>query len=120
MILQTHEDGRQHPVPSEITPPHVYRERRRLLQTLAGGVAGAVLGNQIGKGDGRTAARILGAVGGAYAGREIEKNVVKQKRYDVSVRLHNGTTQTVQHTEDPGLKDGQQVKIVNGKVVAND
>jgi outer membrane lipoprotein SlyB len=87
---------------------------------IAGGVAGAVLGNQIGKGDGRTAARILGAVGGAYAGREIEKNVVKQKRYDVTVRLHNGTTQTVQHTEDPGLKDGQQVKIVNGKVVAND
>ena len=43
MILQTHEDGRQHPVPSEITPPHVYRERRRLLQTLAGGVAGAAL-----------------------------------------------------------------------------
>jgi sulfoxide reductase catalytic subunit YedY len=43
MILRTHEDGRQHPVPSEITPPLVYRERRRLLQTLAGGVAGAAL-----------------------------------------------------------------------------
>ena len=87
---------------------------------IAGGVAGAVLGNQIGKGDGRTAARILGAVGGAYAGREIEKNLNKDKRYDVTVRLHNGTLQTVQHAEDPGLKNGQQVKIVDGKVVAND
>ena len=87
---------------------------------IAGGVAGAVLGNQIGKGDGRTAARILGAVGGAYAGREIEKNLNKDKRYDVTVRLHNGTVQTVQHAEDPGLKNGQQVKIVDGKVVAND
>lgn len=87
---------------------------------IAGGVAGAVLGNQVGKGDGRTAARILGAVGGAYAGREIEKNVVKDKRYDVAVRLHDGTVQTVQHAEDPGLKTGQQVKIVDGRAVAND
>ncbi|NIC41569.1 glycine zipper 2TM domain-containing protein [Aquabacterium sp. A08] len=87
---------------------------------IAGGVAGAVLGNQIGKGDGRTAARILGAVGGAYAGREIEKNVAKDKRYEVTVRLHDGTVQTVQHTEDPGLKTGQPVKIVDGRAVAND
>ena len=87
---------------------------------IAGGVAGAVLGNQIGKGDGRTAARILGAVGGAYAGREIEKQVVKDKRYNVSVRLHSGATQTVQLAQDPGLKAGEQVKIVDGKVLAND
>lgn len=87
---------------------------------IAGGVAGAVLGNQVGKGDGRTAARILGAVGGAYAGREIEKQVIKDKRYNVTVRLHNGVVQTVQHAEDPGLRNGQQVKIVEGRVVAND
>lgn len=87
---------------------------------IAGGVAGAVLGNQIGKGDGRTAARILGAVGGAYAGREIEKRVVKAKRYDVTVRLHSGSVQTVQHADDPGFKIGQQVRIVDGAVLAND
>ena len=87
---------------------------------IAGGVAGAVLGNQIGKGDGRTAARILGAVGGAVAGREIEKRVVKDTRYDVTVRLHNGSLQTVSHPQDPGLAVGQQVKIVNGQAVRND
>ena len=87
---------------------------------IAGGVAGAVLGNQIGKGDGRTVASILGAVGGAYAGREIEKRVVKSQRHDVTVRLHNGQVQTVSHTQDPGLKVGAQVKIVDGVVVAND
>ncbi len=43
MIVQTHDDGRQHRVPSEITPERVYRERRQLLQTLASGVAGAAL-----------------------------------------------------------------------------
>ena len=92
----------------------------KVLGTVAGSVLGAVVGSQFGKGDGRTAARILGAVGGAYAGREIEKQVVKDKRYNVSVRLHSGATQTVQLAQDPGLKAGQQVKIVDGKVLAND
>jgi outer membrane lipoprotein SlyB len=87
---------------------------------IAGGVAGAVLGNQIGKGDGRTVASILGAVGGAYAGREIEKRVAKAQRYDVTVRLHNGQVQTVSLAQDPGLKVGAQVKIVDGAVLAND
>ncbi len=43
MIVHTHDDGRQHQVPSEITPARLYRERRQLLQTLATGVAGAAL-----------------------------------------------------------------------------
>ena len=43
MIVQTHDDGRQHRVPSEITPARVYHQRRKLLQTLATGVAGAAL-----------------------------------------------------------------------------
>jgi sulfoxide reductase catalytic subunit YedY len=43
MIVQTHDDGRQHRVPSEITPARVYHQRRQLLQTLATGVAGAAL-----------------------------------------------------------------------------
>ncbi|WP_180682986.1 glycine zipper 2TM domain-containing protein [Tepidicella baoligensis] len=91
-----------------------------LTGMVAGGVAGAVLGSQVGKGSGRTAAQILGTVGGAYAGREIEKTIKKETRYDVTVRLHNGTVQTVRHAEDPALKIGQPVKIVDGKVVAND
>lgn len=87
---------------------------------IAGGVAGAVLGSQVGKGDGRTVAQVLGAVGGAYAGREVEKRVRSTKRYDVTVRLYNGTVQTVSHEQDPKLRVGGQVKIVGGVVVAND
>lgn len=90
------------------------------LGTVAGGVAGAVLGNQVGKGDGRKVATVLGAVGGALAGREIEKHVGRDKRYDVTVRLHHGAVQTVSHAQDPGVKVGAQVKIVDGAVVAND
>lgn len=86
---------------------------------IAGGVAGALLGSQIGKGDGRTAASILGAAGGAYAGREVEKNMKKEKRYNVTVRLNNGSTQTVQMEQNPGLAVGSQVKIVGNGVVSN-
>lgn len=86
---------------------------------IAGGVAGALLGSQIGKGDGRTAAGLLGAAGGAYAGREVERNMKKEKRYNVVVRLNNGNQQTVQMEHDPGLAIGSQVKIVGNSVVSN-
>jgi len=84
---------------------------------IAGGVAGAVLGSQIGRGNGSTAAGILGAVGGAYAGREVEKRMKREKRYNVVVRLDNGGTQTVQMANDPGLAAGTPVRIENGAVV---
>lgn len=84
---------------------------------IAGGLAGAVLGSQIGRGNGSTAAGILGAVGGAYAGREVEKRMKREKRYDVVVHLDNGGTQTVQMANDPGLAAGTPVRIENGAVV---
>lgn len=87
---------------------------------IAGGVAGAVLGSQVGEGTGKKAAQILGALGGAYAGREIEKRVKKEQRYDVVVRLHNGTEQTVRMETQSNLQVGKQVKIVDGAVIAND
>lgn len=84
---------------------------------IAGGVAGAVLGSQIGRGNGSTAAGILGAVGGAYAGREVEKRMKREKRFNVVVHLDNGGTQTVQMANDPGLAAGTPVRIENGTVV---
>lgn len=91
-----------------------------LTGAVAGGVAGAVLGSQIGSGSGRTAAQVLGAVGGAVAGREVERHMRREARYDVVVRLHTGTVQTVRMVQDPGLAIGRQVKIVDGAVLAND
>jgi outer membrane lipoprotein SlyB len=82
------------------------------LGAIAGGVAGAALGNQVGKGSGNTAATILGAVGGAVAGREIEKNVKSGNRYDVVVKLDNGTSRTISYDNDPGIKSGAKVQFV--------
>lgn len=82
------------------------------IGAIAGGVAGAALGNQVGKGSGNTAATIFGAVGGAVAGREIEKNVKSGDRFDVVVRLDNGTIRTVSYDNDPGLISGAKVQFV--------
>ncbi len=78
---------------------------------IAGGVAGAALGNQIGKGDGRTLATVLGAVGGAVAGREVEKQVRADTRYDLTVKLDNGTTRVVSYDTNPGLAVGTKVRF---------
>ncbi len=43
MLIRNNKDGFIHPVPSEITPLAVYRQRRELLRLMAGGVAGAAL-----------------------------------------------------------------------------
>ncbi len=82
------------------------------IGAIAGGVAGAALGNQVGKGSGKSAATILGAVGGAVAGREIEKNVKSGHRYDVVVRLDNGTSRTMSYDNDPGVAVGAKVQFV--------
>lgn len=82
------------------------------IGAIAGGVGGAALGNQVGKGDGKAVATILGAVGGAFAGREIEKQVKSDHRYDVVVRLDNGSSRTLSYASDPGLASGAKVQIV--------
>ncbi len=86
---------------------------------IAGGVLGGVLGHQIGRGSGNTAATIVGAAGGAYAGHQIEKNLKKGTRFDISVRMDDGTLRSVSYDTDPGLKTGEKVKLVDGKLVRN-
>jgi len=89
------------------------------LGAVAGGVVGGILGNQVGRGNGRTVATVAGAGAGAYAGHEIEKTMKKTQRYDVVVRLEDGTSRTVSYKTEPGFRAGDKVKIVDGTVVAN-
>lgn len=81
------------------------------IGAIAGGVAGAALGNQVGKGDGRTLATVLGVVGGAVAGREVEKQVRSDTRYDVVVRLDDGSSRTISYPSDPGVVIGAKVRF---------
>ncbi len=89
------------------------------LGAIAGGVVGGILGNQVGGGTGRTVATVAGAGAGAYAGHEIEKNVNKTQRYDVVVRLEDGTSRTFPHQAEPAFRPGDKVRIVDGTLVAN-
>lgn len=86
------------------------------MGAVAGGVAGAILGNQVGSGGTRTVARVAGAAGGAYAGHEIEKRLKAGKKYDVGVKLDDGSARTVSYDERPTWRAGDRVRIVDGKI----
>ncbi len=85
---------------------------------IGGAVVGGVLGNQVGRGSGRTAATVVGAGAGAYAGHEIEKHATKKVRYQVRVRMSDGTYRTFHQSAQPALAVGQKVRITGQGVVA--
>jgi outer membrane lipoprotein SlyB len=84
--------------------------------TIAGAVVGGILGNQVGGGSGKTAATVLGAAGGAYAGHELEKRNQTQQvnAYQLSVRLNNGSYQTLTQSSANDIRVGDSVRIDNG------
>jgi outer membrane lipoprotein SlyB len=85
---------------------------------VAGGVAGAVIGNQVGSKKNRTATRIIGAVGGAVLGNAVEKNVRTTKRYDITVRMEDGTLRTLSQPQAPTWRPGDKVRVVNDALQA--
>ncbi|MFN3883986.1 MAG: glycine zipper 2TM domain-containing protein [Rhodocyclaceae bacterium] len=87
------------------------------LGAVAGGVVGAILGHQIGGGTGKKLATVAGAAGGAYAGHQIEKSQRKTTRYEVIVRMNDGTMRTVMMDTMPGWQIGERVRIENGTLV---
>jgi outer membrane lipoprotein SlyB len=84
------------------------------LGAVAGGVTGAVVGRQFGHGSGKTAMTILGAAGGAFAGHKIEEKVRSTQRWDVTVRLDDGSTRTLTLEQQPAWRSGDRVRVVNG------
>jgi outer membrane lipoprotein SlyB len=89
------------------------------LGAIAGGVVGGVLGNQVGRGTGRKVATVAGAAGGAYAGHQAEKYYKSGKRYDVAVRMEDGSTRTFPFENEPGFRSGDRVRVVDGKLQYN-
>lgn len=87
------------------------------LGAVAGGVAGAVIGNQVAEDSKhRDLVTIAGAAGGAIAGHEIEKHAKTQKRFDMAVRMDDGSTKTVSSESEPVLKVGQRVRVTQAGV----
>lgn len=89
------------------------------LGAIAGGVLGGVLGNQVGSGSGKKIATVAGVAGGAYAGHQIEKSTKKTVRYDINVRMNDGTSTVISQPTEPSYRVGDKVKLVNGVLTSN-
>lgn len=83
------------------------------LGAVAGGVLGGVLGNQVGGGNGKKLATVVGIVGGAFAGHHIEQNMQSEKRYEVSVRMDDGSRRVLQQEAAPLWQVGERVRLGN-------
>ncbi len=82
---------------------------------IVGAVVGGIVGNQVGKGSGNTAATVIGAAGGAYAGHEIEKrNQQQSDAYKLTIRMNDGSYQTVMQTPSADIRVGDRVQVANG------
>lgn len=81
---------------------------------IVGAVVGGLVGNQVGGGTGKTAATVVGAAGGAYAGNELEKRNQQADAYKFTIRMNDGSYQTVTQTTIADIRVGDRVKIENG------
>ena len=87
------------------------------LGTVGGALAGGLLGNQVGSGRGQTAATIAGAAGGALVGRQLEQNMRNgQQVYRITLRMDDGSLQSVTQGSQPAMRIGDRVRVVNGVV----
>jgi outer membrane lipoprotein SlyB len=88
------------------------------LGSVAGAVVGGVLGNQVGSGSGRTAATIAGAAGGGLVGHQMEGNMANASQaYQVTVRMDNGSVQTLTQQAQPDVQIGERVRLADGVIV---
>lgn len=91
--------------------------RGSALGPIAGGIAGAILGSQFGHGDGRSLMTIAGAAGGALAGKEVEKRATETKKWEITVRLDDGSRRTIATSAAPIWRGGERVRLVDGNLL---
>jgi outer membrane lipoprotein SlyB len=85
---------------------------------LAGGVIGGVIWHEVVGGRNQGVATAIGAVGGAIAGHEIEKHAKTQKRFDVAIRMEDGSTRTVHFKDAPPWRSGDRVRVNGDTIMA--
>jgi hypothetical protein len=81
---------------------------------ILGGILGAVVGSAFS--DGRKAATVLAAAGGALAGHHIEKDATGTRRWEISVRLDDGTRQVLSSDVAPFWSAGDRVRFLDGRL----
>lgn len=78
---------------------------------VGGAVLGGVIGHQFGKGHGKQAMTAVGAIGGALGGNEVEKATRSSTRYDVTVRMQDGSSRTISYGVVPSVSSGDRVRV---------
>jgi uncharacterized protein YcfJ len=84
---------------------------------ILGGIAGAVLGHQVGSGNGRAVATVVGAGAGVLGGKVIEDKVRATKHWETTVRLDDGSMQTVSSEAQPAWHAGERVRVLDGQIL---
>lgn len=84
---------------------------------IAGGVAGAVIGREIG--DGNRAGTAAGAVVGGVAGHQIERQARAYKRYDITVRMADGSVRNLSSETGtpPTVRSGDRVRVSRDGII---
>jgi outer membrane lipoprotein SlyB len=87
------------------------------IGAVAGGVGGAVLGHEIG--DGSRAGTAVGAVVGAVAGHQIERKAREHKKYEITVRMNDGSTKAItdESSDQVSWKSGDKVRVGTDGVI---
>jgi outer membrane lipoprotein SlyB len=80
--------------------------------TVIGAIVGGLVGSQIGGGTGNTIATVAGVAGGAYVGNQVgSRQRSAQESFRVTVRMDNGTLQTVTEPSVADLRTGDRVRV---------
>lgn len=107
-----------------IEPMGVSRGGSSGAGAITGGVIGGVIGHEIGRGmggrgsDGGAVGAMLGAFGGAVIGDQIERDANRggPAGFRVWIRMDGGGDQSLQLPEVGGLRIGERVRFVNGRL----
>jgi outer membrane lipoprotein SlyB len=80
--------------------------------TVIGAIVGGLVGSQIGGGKGNTVATVAGVAGGAYVGNQVGgRQRGPQESFRVTVRMDNGSMQTVTEASIADLRTGDRVRV---------
>ena len=82
---------------------------------VVGGLVGAVFGHEVAKD--KDVGTVVGAAGGAVAGHQIERHARSSKRYEIQVRMSDGSVRTLSSSTQPIWKAGDRVRLQNGKLI---
>ena len=88
------------------------KDPNNIAGTVIGGIIGGLIGHQVGGGTGNTVATIAGAAGGAYAGNQVQaRKRADHETFRVTVRMDNGSYQTVTQENITDLRTGDRVRV---------